>query len=291
MTTAGERNVYAPDYFRLISRAAHDETVAEFLGACWSAHGRGKLLRGIELGCGLALPSADLSTRGVAMTAIDSSPEMIAAARIEVRARRSRVHLVCADMIRYRPRSKVDLSFSLGLNASHVSSNVEMSKLLRNVAASLRPGGLFVADFEHVLHHVFRHAAVRVVPPWLVFETAPVYVSRVERPDETVEIRFADGTTRYDPFRQVFRSTNTVVVRRGRSVRKLRFASAGKLYQPLEMHALAEQTGAFEVVGTYAGPSLAMPLENHPDSDRFVLVLRRTRAPLKGRSPSASALP
>lgn len=253
-----------PDFALAADPAAAAPQVA-FVRACAERFGPAPLESGVELACGGAPLSVALAAQGLRMTAVDGSAAMLAVARRHAADRGVRVALVHADMASFRAEPPVDVVTNLGLNCSYLLSNEALRRHLDAVADSLRPGGLYLADFEHCLHRL--PPPVRLEPPWLVYAGGPLYALR----SRGIEMRFADGEIRYDPIRQRFRTWNTIL-RDGAAPRSV--PSEGKLYLPLEVRALVEQTRRFEILGWYRDYHLDAPFDGHPEADRFVIALR-----------------
>lgn len=257
--------LYDGPEFVIASAAFDPAPQVAFLRACADRFGLGPLRSGVELACGAAPLAVALAAGGVRMTAVDASAAMLEGAARSAAERGVDVTLVRADMVRHRATPPVDFVTSLGLNTSYLTTGALLVEHLEAVADSLRPGGLYVADFEHVLHRL--PPPVRLERPWLVYQGGPLYVLRARG----VEIRYADGELRYDPIEQRFRTWNTVI--RDGAARRL--PSEGKVHLPQEVRARVEQTRRFDFMGWFADYRLDAPFDGHPEADRFVLVLRR----------------
>lgn len=271
-------SIYEHEAYAAVCRRSHSTALAKFVLRAWRRFGPGSAAPacGLELACGVALLSVDLAQRGVEMTAVDRSRRILRAAARSAAAAGVRIALISADMNAYRARPRVDVAVNLGLNTSHVLSNADMLRHLDAVGRSLVAGGLYLIDFDFVLHRIVDRV-VGCERGCLVYRTAPVYDQTLVDGARTIRLAFGVGEARYDPVRQIFRSTNLLVIReRGRTVEVV-VPSAGKLYMPLEVEALVAQSGWFEVVGRYAGYALGRRLECEPGADRFVLALRRRR--------------
>jgi SAM-dependent methyltransferase len=262
---------YGHPLFAEVSEDNFNPAICDFVLACSRRFGRRHPRSGLELACGLAMASMGLARRGLSMRAVDISPELVRRARSRARSLGLAVRVSCGNLLRYRARPPADFSFSLGLNSSCLLSNDEMISHLRAVAASLVPGGVYLADFELVLTP-YLLSPTRVEPPWLVYEAGPIFTSRSRRKGREVRLEYGGDRARYDPMRQVFASSNCIVVG-GRKI--LEVPSVGKLYHPLELRALVAQSGGFDWMGAYADYSLDRPLEGYTDTRLYVAVLRR----------------
>ena len=93
----------------------------------------------LDLGCGTGQLTAEIAASGAQVVGLDSSPEMLG------QARQNYPHLkfVLADATDFRFDEQFDAVFSNA--ALHWVKNAEAS--VRCIAAALRPGGRFVAEF------------------------------------------------------------------------------------------------------------------------------------------------
>jgi len=134
--------------------------------------------RVLDLGCGDGVLTAQIAATGAVVTAVDASPDMVAAAT--------------ANGIDARVVDARDLPFHQEFDA--VFSNAvlhwipEVDRVLAGVASSLRPGGRFVAEFGGhtnvaaiavAIRAVFGRHAVPYVSPWY-YPTADEYRARLE---------------------------------------------------------------------------------------------------------------
>jgi len=113
--------------------------VSEFLGAPGYA---------IDLGAGFGMHSIPLARAGFQVLAIDTSGYLLEELRghsgdLPVRTAQANLR----DFAQYAS-APADLILCMGDTLTHLQSMDEIEQLLRDVAASLRPGGRFVATFR-----------------------------------------------------------------------------------------------------------------------------------------------
>jgi SAM-dependent methyltransferase len=97
----------------------------------------------LELACGAGVWTAQLLRYATDVTAVDASPEMLAAA--EARAGRERVRFIQADLFAWKPDRHYDVVF-LGFWLSHVPAE-RFESFWSLVADCLKPEGrVFIAD-------------------------------------------------------------------------------------------------------------------------------------------------
>jgi len=104
----------------------------------------------LELGCGTGRLLLPLARDGIAITGIDSSPDMLdrclAKLEAEDEAVRGRVHLVQAGLTDFRLEEEFGLVFLACNTANHLLEPEDAIACFRRAADHLRPGGLLVID-------------------------------------------------------------------------------------------------------------------------------------------------
>ena len=100
--------------------------------------------RVLDLCCGPARHSLILARKGFAVTGVDRSPFLLGKARQATAG--AGVELVEADMREFVRPGAFDLALSLFTSFGYLDTREEDLAVLRNVRASLKPGGVFVID-------------------------------------------------------------------------------------------------------------------------------------------------
>jgi SAM-dependent methyltransferase len=95
----------------------------------------------VDLGCGGGQWLAKLASHGFAPVGVDISPVMIRAARKLV----PQAKLLCGSFADAKLPS-CDVVTSLGEPLNYLPNSAQFRRTLKNVAAALRPGGLFIFD-------------------------------------------------------------------------------------------------------------------------------------------------
>jgi SAM-dependent methyltransferase len=98
----------------------------------------------LDLACGPARHSRILAQQGFAVTGVDRSPFLLSKAREHTAG--VPVELVEADMREFVRPGAFDLALSLFTSFGYFDTRDEDLIVLRNVRASLKPGGTFVID-------------------------------------------------------------------------------------------------------------------------------------------------
>jgi SAM-dependent methyltransferase len=121
--------------------AASDEQVEQALSLA-KPLGRAAL----DLCCGPGRHSCALAQRGFAVTGVDRSAFLLQHARERAAGMGVEVEWVNEDMRRFRRPAAFDLACSMFTSFGYFTSDAEELQVLRNVAESLRPGGVFVME-------------------------------------------------------------------------------------------------------------------------------------------------
>jgi SAM-dependent methyltransferase len=98
----------------------------------------------LDLCCGPGRHSLALAQKGFAVTAVDRSPFLLDKAR--QRAAAAPVEFVQADMREFVREGAFDLAVNLFTSFGYFETPDEDLQVLRNVRASMKPGGVFVID-------------------------------------------------------------------------------------------------------------------------------------------------
>ena len=125
----------------------------------------------VDLGAGFGLHSLPLARRGFSVVAIDSYEPLLK----ELVSRKGSLPIstVNADLLAFRAHTPkpVDVIVCMGDTLTHLPNHSAVELLFRDVAASLRPGGLFAATFRDYVSSPLQGDArfkLRLSPEWVV---------------------------------------------------------------------------------------------------------------------------
>ena len=106
----------------------------------------------IDLGAGFGMHAIPLARAGYEVVALDTSRELLDVLRANSAA--LAIRTVEADLLDFRRHvpTAASLIVCLGDTLTHLESTDDVERLVRDVAASLRPGGRFVASFRDYTH-------------------------------------------------------------------------------------------------------------------------------------------
>ncbi len=122
---------------------------ADFLEGTFARYCAGRPELVLDLGCGTGVLTLELAKRGYDMTGVDSSPEMLSAARENADAAGVRSVLwLCQDMSAFELYGTVDAVISTCDSLNYLTETDELRRCLALVHNYLVPDGIFVFDIS-----------------------------------------------------------------------------------------------------------------------------------------------
>ena len=102
----------------------------------------------IDLGAGFGLHAIPLARRGFNVIAVDSNGPLLK--ELTMLAGSLPIRALNADLLEFRTQAgtSADVILCMGDTLTHLASRASVASLLRDVAASLNPGGTFAATFR-----------------------------------------------------------------------------------------------------------------------------------------------
>jgi len=134
---------YAGFYDALYADKDYDAECAT-LGRIFDKYGERPVKSVLDLGCGTGAHALRLAQRGIAVTAVDRSAEMLAIARSKPGGERVAFHQ--GDIQRLDLKHRFDAVLMMFAVLGYQHENREVLAALRSVRQHLHPGGLFVCD-------------------------------------------------------------------------------------------------------------------------------------------------
>jgi SAM-dependent methyltransferase len=108
-------------------------------------HQHGKTV--LELGCGTGIHAALLQQRGLHVTGIDRSAEMLKIARGKLNG--SDLKFLEGDVLDFRTHHRFDIAISLFHVMSYMNSTEDLRKAFDTAVSHLNSGGIFIFDCWH----------------------------------------------------------------------------------------------------------------------------------------------
>jgi len=136
-----------PQYWDLAFRS-ETKLEADFIEAACAKYGREQTTRLFEPGCGGGRLVVEMAARGYDVTGIDLSEPSVAYLQRRLRRRRLTAQVIMADMTQFIARPQVDAAFCTFNTFRHLTTAAAARRHLKNVAASLRPGGIYILGFH-----------------------------------------------------------------------------------------------------------------------------------------------
>lgn len=113
--------------------------------------------RVLDLGCGPGRHCVHLARRGLTVTGVDISGELLAQARANAAAAAVDLELVAADMREFQRRDAFDLIINLWTSFGYSARAADDTKVLQRCHENLRNGGALVIDLlskEYAVRHL-----------------------------------------------------------------------------------------------------------------------------------------
>ncbi len=117
--------------------------------------------RALDLCCGPGRWAVALATRGFTVTGVDRTPFLLSKARDRAAAAEVEVEWIRQDMRDFVRPDAFDLAINMFTSFGYFDDREEDLAVLRNMLASLRPGGVGVVDVagKEVLARIYRETA------------------------------------------------------------------------------------------------------------------------------------
>lgn len=103
----------------------------------------------LDVACGVGRHALDLARRGYRVTGLDISPTLLRIAQDRAQKAGIEVEWVAADMRAIPYRDTFDAALNLFSSWGYFESDAEDERVLRSVAAALKPGGRFLLELSH----------------------------------------------------------------------------------------------------------------------------------------------
>lgn len=249
------------DYPQFYDLAFRSETPleADFIEAACRKYCRFPVRRLLEPACGTGRLVAELAARGYRVTAFDLNEPALEYLRRRLDRRGLKATLFRGDMAEFQLPRPVDAAYSLINSFRHLLSEQAACRHLECVAASLRPGGIYLLGFH-------------LLPPDASEECIERWTERHGRTKVTVTLRVlaTDRRRRLETLRV------SLLVRSGETELRLRDEFRFRMYTAGQFRRLLARVPELELCDVYDfWYDIDEPLELNDEISDTVFVLRK----------------
>jgi SAM-dependent methyltransferase len=173
-------------YLKLYSHRDHEEAEAcvDLILRSVGLHSTPEeRLRGLDLACGPGRHAVALAERGVAVTAVDLSPTLLAYAESEAREAGADIRFIRSDMRAIAFENEFHLALQLFTSFGYFADRTDDALVLERVRAALRDGGYYALDLinERRLRETLVPQSLRHLDGLVVREERRIIDERVEK--------------------------------------------------------------------------------------------------------------
>lgn len=135
-------------YYDTIYRDKHYKNETNFLIQAFKKYGQSKGRKLLSLGCGTCTYELLVAKKGYKITGIDRSRRMLnmAAKKIKSAKLESKIKILEGNAQRFSFKEKFDIAMAMFNIAGYQTKDKDFEQMVKNVAKSLKKGGIFVFD-------------------------------------------------------------------------------------------------------------------------------------------------
>ncbi len=247
-----------PQYYDI---AFQSETLpeADFIEAACRKYCPFPVQRLLEPACGSGRLIAALAARGYALTGIDTNPAALAFLRRRLRRRKLRATIRQADMADFRLPKAVDAAFCTFSSFRHLLTEAAARSNLECVAASLRPGGIYILGMH-------------LLPP----DASPECIERWRERHRGTQVSVDLRVVHCDRRKRIEKLRVSLLVRRGLQQLRIRDEFPLRLYTAAQFRKLLTSVPSLELCDVYDfWYEIDQPLELDNEISDTVFVLRK----------------
>ncbi len=217
----------------------------------------------LELGCGPAGHAIEFAKRNWKTFALDLSPEMLLYAEEKAQKENVKIETICSDMVEYKTDAKADVIGLFTESITHILTNEDLLRHFKNVAKSLKPGGIYIIETGHPLYF---------------FPDNEPNIWTMKEGDTEVTILFGKPDDEYDAVNQQWNVTTRLEIKENGKSEISESKSKHRWYLAQELKALIQLSGEFEDFWFYGNMDVPPgPLDNSQNSDSMNIVLRKRK--------------
>ena len=249
-----------PHYYDLAFRAqTHEE--AKFIEDACAEYVAGPVRRLFEPACGSGRLVAEMAARGYEMTGLDLSRKALDYAAKRLKRRRLKAELFAGDMADFRLKRPADVAYCMLNSFRHLLTEDDARRHLQCVAASLRPGGIYLLGFH-------------LLPPDASLESTERWRERHGQTQVSVTLRVVESSRR----RRIERLRMNALVRTPKGKLRLVDEFPLRIYNATQVRALFASVPQFELCDVYDfWCEIEEPQELDNDLADAIFVLRKRK--------------
>jgi SAM-dependent methyltransferase len=216
----------------------------------------------LELGAGPAYHTIEFARRGLKVTALDLSEDMVRYGLSKAKENGISIEYICADMIGFKPPGKYDLAVLLMDSATYLLDNQSVYDHFECVADCLNENGLYILEMSHP-RQVFK-VGDSEIPEWTM-----------ERAGKKVQFRWGEEGDHFDPITQISDITVRVKYSDENEEGEIIDKAKGRCFTANEFQALVDASARFKIISMYGSMDEDIPFDNDKKAWRMVPVLQK----------------
>lgn len=219
----------------------------------------------IELACGPAYHTREMSRRGLKSDGLDIEPEMVAYSHRLVAKENLPAQIIAGDMRSFRSPRKYDLAYMLMASFAQLETNKDIFDNFNCTADLLTDGGIYIISTAHP-RDFYGDEKPSVQTAWTM-----------TRGNITVETNWGGDNQQFDPLTEVDDIVVSFTVTGPDGTVKHEFPDRYRRCSMMTFLALVQLSNRFEIVDLFGGFDTKLKLSNDRTCWRFVPILRKLR--------------
>lgn len=224
-----------------------------------------KVASAIELACGPAYHTREMSRRGLASDGLDIEPEMVKYTRQLVAKENLSAQIITGDMCSYHSPQKYDLAYMLMASFAQLETNQDILDNFNCTADLLTDGGVYIISTAHP-RDFYGDEEPSVKTSWTM-----------TRGDITVETNWGGNNQQFDPLTEVDDIVVSFNVTTPGGTIKHEFPDRYRRCSMMTFLALVQLSRRFEIVDLFGGFDTKLKLSNDPACWRLIPVLKKLK--------------
>lgn len=237
------------------------DTEVDFFMELYKQHTGKDLESFLEIACGPAYHGIEMALRDIHVTCLDLLPEMISFARYKAEEEDVDINFVASDMRDFDLEQSVDMAVCLFDAIDVLLDNDSILAHLDSVARNMNKGGIYVIQNTH--------------PALSAYGEYGQFSYEGERNGTKVELRWATNNPIFDPITGIAQVDIEIHITENDLISVIYDTANERMTTPSEWALMARLSGEFEPIAWYGNFDINQPLDNSPNAEYAVIVLRR----------------